>query len=568
MVTQQHMSRGLQVVLLAMVLGLMACSADADMGGLSGAGDNCEAKSDCPAEQICRDGFCSEASPGQTTLNLRFIPPGSSTFLPQYVEGASVSLDQRTGFRLKRGITVTGGNGTGDNNTGIVFDDGMRPSGSIIFRPYGLHDNLFVRETEVDAGAFSADISPGHYAVTFFPRDRSAFPPVKWPNEHFTSDAVFEREISSDYVEISGTLVREESVGADAVGVANAQVYATSADGDHSSTQVVTDEDGKFLLKVEPDTGVYDVRVVPAFSEAFVPSKDFHESFEVTESACIGPDEREANPCRVRLSLGAYPSQTIAVPVKLVPPSQHDGDINWESTSLVVRGPLGEGEFRRKYSVDADGRADIEVYPSTSSPDELISGYSLEVIPPVTSSLARKTIELDDSIEMSSVNTIELNRKRRLDGLLVDSLGEPVSAAKLEFRLASDESSSSDARSLTVNSDPDGAFEVWLEPAAFDVLITPSASSGQPRVFERIDADVISNGDELIFELPEPRVVLGSIIGAPDTDGEQSVESEDLVGIGEVTVEVYRVIRGRSVVLGQARSDAEGNFRMAISSEL
>jgi hypothetical protein len=65
----------------------------------------------------------------------------------------------------------------------------------------------------------------------------------------------------------------------------------------------------------------------------------------------------------------------------------------------------------------------------------------------------------------------------------------------------------------------------------------------------------------LQMQLPQPRVVVGTVYG-------EKGAGESLSGVSDITVEAYRRIDDKTVILGEARTDANGQFRMVISSEL
>ncbi len=568
--------RGGAILLVAAALLLGGCALQDDAGQAGVTGSNCEQDSECPSGQSCREGFCSARDIDDTTLNFRFIPPSSSDFLPQQIDRVRVNYDERLSFGLERSITVSSGGGSEDSEQsgGIRYagSNAGRPNGTLIFRPKGAGDSVFMSETEVEHGDFVAQVTPGQYDLTFVPEDRTTRPKTSWQDQTFESNTILERTIPP-HLTVGGKVMREIFVGqSGSVGeekVANAQVYAVSADGEHTSTvsdtEAVSDvkEAGDFSVKVEQNTGWYDLHVVPASSDEMVPTSVFERYFKVADGACFDASDRELGTCRLQnTNLGAYPSEPVSISVQL---SALDGDVEastWSSTKVVLRGPLGNGTFRRRFDVNEDGRVAVELYPSTSALDELPSGYTLEVIPPVNSKLARTRFEFDGTLGVDEFDDFEVARKSRIDGRLTDSSGRAVGSARLEFRqLADDDRTTHDPRTVTATTDADGYFDVWLEKASYELMVVPAANSGQPRILEQISPTQIQNGGSLDLQLPQPAVLLGSVMGARDSAG------NDLMGVGEVTVEVYRQVRGRTVVFGQSRTDDSGHFRMAVSAQ-
>ncbi len=562
--------------ILAACVVLGGCSAqDAGATAFEAPGPNCSTDRDCPGGQTCRSGLCSSRHSVVTTLNFRFLPSTSEDFLPQHRADVRVRAEDSLDFLLQRGVTV--GSGAASNNEqqagGIRYANATTPGGpdgTLIFRPRDVSDSVFTRQTHVDNGRFDTMVNPGVYSVTFVPDNREKLPKKTWSNHEFTSNTLLSRTVlpPEDYLVVQGTLSRNVVLPDGNSGisepVSNARIYALSADGKHSSTEVIPSARGEFELRVEPATGLYDVYVVPATSETMLPSVRFDSAFEALETECVTSDGGEGEICTWSTDLGAFPAEPVPVDVQLTAPADFDADVSWEGTIVVLSGPLGRGTFSHKFSVADDGSVTLEAFPADWSADELRQ-YTLEVIPPARSPFARSTFELSGTIESGEAHAFEVEPKRRLDGDVVDATGAPMASTELEFRLdagAGEESAPRDERVVAVTTDDDGSFEVWLESAPYDVQIKPAQHTGQPRMLEQLDVAALDADEPLAFELPSPTVLLGSVFGARSTNG------EEIEGVGDVTVEAYRVMDGRTVVLGQSRTDANGEFRMVVSSEL
>jgi hypothetical protein len=543
----------------------------------AGSEPNCEATSDCPVDQMCRAGLCSVPNSAATTLDFRFLPPSSSDFLSQQIDDVQVRTEQNLDFGLERAITVNSGessnNGDGTPTGGIRYANRLNgPSGTLLFQP-ARTDQLFGRDARVTDGSFSARITPGRYSLTFVPEDRSELPKTSWPAEDFESNTYLLRTLRApvDLIEVGGTLSRSITVG---VGtdptderITGARVYAISTDGLHASTVVTTDEHGEFTLKVEPNSGTYDLFVVPTESTPRVLNITDEEKFEITEDQCIPKSGRASPRCNLAVSLGAYPAEPVAVDLALTPPEGHDDAANFAGTTVVVTGAVAAGTYSRKYEVqfsEQSGRweADLELFPVAWSVDEM-PRYTVEIVPPTRSQFARTTHSLEGALDLDVTQTFEVDMKRQVQGRVLDSEARALSAVKLDFRVApSGESESHDARVISVTTDNEGGFEVWLEETDYDVSIVPPPGTGQPRVLAEAASTEFAGGGDLVFELPRPAVLVGSVVGARDASG------EEFQAVADVTVEAYQSVGGRTIVVGQGRTDASGNFRMAISSEL
>lgn len=556
-------------------LALGGCAMQNDAANLAPSASNCSQNSDCPAGQICRAGLCSARGADEATLNFRFIPPSSSDFLPQYRSDVRVRPEDSADFLLKRGVTVSGGQATadGERDGGIRFasGSGLGPDGRLIFRPEGVQDALFLRDTRVTSGRFSARINPGVYALTFVPDARDELPKKSWPAQQFTNNTILSRTIlpSSEHVEIKGRLTREVvlpdgDIAPQAVTVANARVYARSMDGGHTTTVVTTDIDGRFSLKAEPATGAYDLFVVAANADSMVPNASFDDAFEATTDGCLSQLSADGSCSQLTVDMGAYPAEPVTVNLQLSASEADAADSSWQGTTVAVSGALGRGEFTHRFSSDADGEVTVELYPADWSIDELRQ-YTLEVIPPINSPFARTRVDFGGAIDLTAVQSIDVGLKQKVGGTVRDAQGEPIDSATLEFRLSSQgqaSSTSGEQRVVSVTTDAYGSYEAWLDQSDYDVLVTPPASSGQPRMYTQLDAGDVSETRPVDFDLARPAVILGSVLGARDATG------EDVAGVGEVTVEAYRTVGDQTVVYGQGRTDGSGEFRMVIPSRL
>lgn len=559
-----------------------------------GAAPGCSQHSDCPLEQVCRAKLCSNADTAPSTLNFRFIPPGDSDYLPQFHEFVHVQPDEPVDFLLRPALSVRSGDDSDEEHPGGIRYAGSPlrgPAGTLIFRPVDARSSLFIREAHVDFGTFHARLNPGDYALTFVPNDREALPKKTWAPQTFTNNTILLRKLlhPTDYLEVTGTLARDVTLpsGQSLPGrqVPSARIYARSTTGEYSSTIATTDENGYFTLKVEPNTGHYDIFVVPASSDAMLPSTELLNAFRAGATDCESAEGAPASSCNLgQLSLGAYPSEPITFRIQLTSARPFEGDFSLQGTMVLVHGALGDGEFTHKYSVDADGSAELAVYPSDWSIHEL-RNYTLEIIPPANSPFARTEISISGALLTGALTPFELGLKEKKAGQLLSADGMPVGNASVEFRRTSEPQprpehgdnnvdnatpeggvdelmDADDRRTFSVTTDEDGFFEVWLLPADYSVEAIPAQNSGQPRMHAAIVAAQVRDAQDLIFELPEPRVIFGSLFGHQDAVDEQ------LIGLGEVGVEAYTVIDGRTVVLGQALSWEDGGFEMVIPASL
>jgi|GEM_PF-3337603 len=557
--------------------------------GFAGA-PGCSASAECPLEQICRANLCSNANTAPATLNFRFIPPGNSDYLPQYHEFVQVHPDQPTDFLLRPALSVRSGDIDQAEHPGGIRYAGSPlrgPAGTLIFRPVDVQNSLFIRETHVDFGTFHARLNPGDYSLTFVPNDREALPKKTWAPQTFTNNTILLRTLlhPSDYLEVSGTLARDVILASGQAipgrQVPDARIYARSSTGEYHSSIATTDANGYFTLKVEPNTGRYDVFVVPASSDSMLPSTELAGAFLAGSTDCETVDGATVSACNLgQLSLGAYPPEPIKFQIQLTSSRGFEGEFSLQGTMVLIHGALGTGEFSHKFPVGANGIAELAVFPSAWSNSEL-GNYTLEVIPPAHSPFARTEISLNGALQTEALASFELGLKEKKSGQLLSANGLPMANASLEFRRTSEPQArpetgnnnldddspgedpnefvdADDRRAFSVTTDETGHFEVWLLPADYSVEAIPAQNSGQPRLHRTLSAAQVEDAQDILFELPEPQVIFGSLFGR------QEAGTEQLVGLGEVGVEAYTVIDGRTVVLGQALSWQDGRFEMII----
>lgn len=552
-----------KLMLAALAMGL-ALWVSACAGGDEASvqpGLDCTSRADCGAGEVCVEGYCSVEQSESIDLDFRFFPPQDSLFRPQQITDVAVTDSGRLNFGLEPGITVTSGTAS-ENPGGILFSDRAGgPSGNLLFSPTNIEDSRFTTQVRVDDGQFDVLVHPGTYKLTFVP-DSDALPQKIWTDLEFIAPFRFVRRIPSDasLQRVDGFVSRDvlftEVTGEPVPG---ATVYATARDGDVISTASVTDAEGRFSLFVESNVGAYDIHVGPSADNAHVPDYVFEDRFEVGDNGCVGPNGENLSCQLPTLSLGAYMREPVPFDVRLEP-AQRD----WTGTRIQVLGELGKGRYSRTVSAQ-DGGARLELFPYNE--------YTIVTLPPAESPFARTSRSVfieQTATELPGGPVIELEQKREVSGVLVDSNGERVAFQRIEFTpeatAAASASEDIDTRPITTETAEDGSFSVYLEGIEHDVLIRPSAGSGLPITRRSLSASVVRTGGDIELQLAQPRVLTGSVLGT-------SMQDEDSSGtLGGVVVRAYQRVDGEVRLVGEAQSDtssnSRGNFRMVISSEL
>lgn len=599
-------SRGLGILLVFILIGGNGCGAIED-DATRGPGTVCDRDDDCPGDQSCQSGYCTVDEASSYEVDLRFFPPNSSRIPPQM--GRDISLG--TGpihVALEPNIEASGC---------IEISGRMQaaPDGNVLFSRNGASGAFTSRSGPVEFtsgtdsrcperdGEFNLDILPGSYDVTFLPDDRTnetpseAYPPVTWLRRKFEKprddNSVSITNLSplpspSGLATINGALEYTAGspgeTGGNTTRLDRARVYAVGADDSSlESTVAVTDPEGNFTLKTLPEDEPtpYDLIVGPSARNPFVPKRRISgEEISVAGRDDLVIDEESSeSPLSLQgVDVGRFPQVIRDDPPELriefeAPELDDEGSREngsedaknessedapvWTQFRVRLRSTdLREGTFSRTQSLSEDGTVSIAVLPVE---------FEGKLIPPSDSKIRPKTFTVD-SDETLEPPPIELELKKNVEGRVLDSRGEPLVGAQIEWRLLSASSDRNENRRdsetrepTVVRTDSEGRFDAWLEPRAHQVLVVPPTEEGQPRTVTRIDAERIENGDSLSFNLAPPLLVRGRLFGEQYTRGETRTTP-----VSKTTIEVYDRHSGLETMLGRGTTDAEGRFHLIV----
>ncbi|CAN0548476.1 unnamed protein product, partial [Laminaria digitata] len=269
--TNHHIETWLAAVFLAATMGLAGCSKPPNQANTSpGPEALCEADSECGQGQACARNVCTIIEAREARLlGFTFIPENSSAYLPQRSMQIEIEPTDQLDFVLESSILVSG-------DLSLADGPNVIEEGTLLFEPIASTDNLLRQQATIGAdGSFYVELLPGRYDVTFIDKDRDL------PNRRWLDIEIGQASTSlpltlpsrSTLVTINGTITHRDPdlmQQASALPVAGARVVAVAEDGT-TSTVGISDEGGRYQLKVWGDTGVNDLSISPSSPATLIP---------------------------------------------------------------------------------------------------------------------------------------------------------------------------------------------------------------------------------------------------------------------------------------------------------
>lgn len=503
----------------------------------------CSSDAECAEEQLCRRNYCIIADAEVIHLGLTFIPPGSSAFLPQRIDPRPLDTTEEIQIGLEGSIAIRG-------KLSFVGAATQGPTGVLTLRRPQATDSFFTHQLPVNRGSFEAFILPGTYDLHFNPDDGS-IPPKVWRNKIFVSDTLEDLALPQprDFLTITGSITHKQpsvmGEGED-LPVPNARVIAQSSQTGMTSTVGYTDDAGNYQIQVLPNSGSYTLYVSPGDETRLFPEVVLPERF-IAESH---------NPPPVSVSMGTFSPVGLPLHLQLgdggVRPAGFEGELDWSDITVIFRSSVGNGILTRQTLINDRGRASVTLLPGL---------YDIEVIPPAHSPIARSTMSLEFSNLLDRLE-FPVTYKTRLRGTVTDGSGLPLENTRLRFERAEFPGSRNEGRPasetspIRTHSDEEGIFDLWLEPADYLITATPAATHGLPRAIRRLEEQEVNAGEALHIEIPSPALLFGTVYG------------DDWSPVADVTVQGFAIIDGRSRVIGEAQTNARGEFRLLLPPEL
>jgi len=238
-------------------------------------------------------------------------------------------------------------------------------------------------------------------------------------------------------------------------------------------------------------------------------------------------------------------------------------------TSIKSSGS-GKAVYSQEGKTDVYGQVDVPLLPGTLEEARL---YDVAVVPPPDSPFDGKcltafpvTAPPSASGDVPVASVIHLARKWQLAGTVRNAAGAVVPGATLTATRVSTDNGHACLEGLvpqTVsgNSDSKGAFALLLEAGVYRLEVDPATGSPWPRLSLSRAGEMLTIAADTVRDLTLPNGVV--------TAGQLSGPSGEAVANADVRVfvancRVDTCASGGPPLLGTARTDAAGNFRVVL----
>jgi hypothetical protein len=500
-------------------------------------GAQCRVDTDCAGGQVCERGVCAAQPDRARAFSFVFLPPPSSGYLPQRLDGLQLYPGDPLNFLLESSVQVDGDVSALDRVSGNVR---VLTSGTLLFERAGDGDATLMRQVRLTDPHFEVKVRPGTYTITYLPLDDSQLG-WRWERQEIQAHATLALtmpEQEKTAIRVDGKLVHRDPLlggsGA-AVGVAGVRVSAIGRSG-LSSNVAVTNEAGEFRLLVWPDSGSYDLHIWPAEPNSLAPRA-------VLPGAFVAGRE----PVTLDAELGVYPNPARAINVRLSLAPQTLDALDSAPGELVItlRAGLERGELVVSRRLGEDGAVELPLLPMR---------YTLTIKPPVTSRVGAVSLPLDLGVASLELPVAELPMRRRIAGTLITASGQPAKRAKiLVYDAAQANVRGALEEPATFVTDEDGRFEVWIDRgAATRWALVPESGQQAPRgsyALEAGEADI----EALQLALPAPSMLSGSVRG------------EELEAQPDVAIQVFETLDKVERLVAEGTTDARGKFKLWVT---
>ena len=431
----------------------------------------CSADSECPGDEICKEGICAMTPPlSSLHYGLTINPPNSKNIPPQTIDSDEHSVTDATfvvePIEPRSGELLTSdGEPAPDGRLRVVADGAAAPKE--IQRP-------------VRNGEFELSVLPGDYIVTYVVDDK------RWPRipiqdlDLSDTGASLDLEIPQfeELQSVTGELTRQaiELIDPLAEPVEGAEVVARGATTGYRSPVAMTDEDGHFELRLPPGENDFDVLVSASSENPLVP----HASF----SEVIDTDTDD-----IAISVGELDLETLSVSIDL---STADGDQEspqWDDYRVTFRRSVDVGELLVSPDIRDDGTVDTQLPLGT---------YEVEVIAPPGAPYGSTTDEVS-LLDSATGAEIELPQRQRIDGVVTEPGGEPAEGTRISLESID----GSQRRPPPMRTDASGQFQFWLDPGDYRAIVRPRTSSAL--AISRHDFTVSEEDDQSVVDLQIPQ---------------------------------------------------------------
>jgi len=558
------MKRHALLLLLAILGATSGCEAPAAeaTGGKQPATNEttgCSGDADCPGDLVCLAAAhaCSAAGALPYRVSLNVVPPtgdpadtGAPWVQTQWVDLAPGAEHERN-LTLSTPLVLEGPISLpfGDNcyvPTSIVATTTADITGWVEYRFTG----TITPASEPNSWRYRVGVLPDRqYRLTVFighpacPSAEDGYPPVV--AERFVSNASDRAEIAFVAPPLAEPLVGTLGFD-DGTPVVGVRLVASSPDGTTTFGASVTDAYGRFELRLP--SGMERFRLVAKATSDF---PQFPE--QPVEGQFLAGDAAQGD---FALTVPALPAPTTVT----VRARDSAGDPE-PLVRVTLTGTVAGGTITTTATTDDAGLALLTVYAGgytvIAEPPEGSHAGALAATVPVATGGTDLPLALPEKVST------------RID-VLDEPTGQGVGGADLLLSLASLPGATPALdRSYHLVSDEDGAATARLEPGTWRLLVVPDPSTGLPR-WALSDVEIARDTLALPVTIPAPWVLHGRVVdpaGRPVPNAvlealsaaEAGKDAESATGAGQGYND-----RGLTAVIGEAITDAEGRFSLAL----
>jgi len=506
----------------------------------------CEKDADCGEGQGCAmtSGLCTDLAEEGQTFSVLVKPKDSTGLLPDQYVSVPVGAGGRLDLTIDEPVEVSGVVVFGQGEARQDVDPASTPTASaksefvggyLVARAPGLIPGTRLRSETVvasdtqgkeeieDPGTDTA-YKPTYrlnllrgvtYEIAFIPDDRSeddGLPdlPVHYVSAEFSKGGRFDLILPSkeQYLDakFTGVVLMEADGSTPVKGAMVTGVVGSGAKG----TTAASDENGVFTLVLPPGEGLVTVKVEPGEDSPMFPKREFQYTDGLNEITVIATPKFVVGPVPPEREVLFQVVHVASGNLEPVPQAR-----------VEAHGVAGGGEASSFGLTDEEGVVEMT----------LLEGlYSLTVMPPAGSKYASKQMALDlKEKKNEEVFVVPLANRARITGhVRGEESGEPVVGAVVTLqtnRVDAFEGAQQGFQEFGVDAvaDGDGAFEVYLDPGPYAIMVEPPITSGLAR-FSQPSVDLTSGDAQMNVMLPKGVLVRGRLTMA--STGEVVTEAQ------------------------------------------
>jgi hypothetical protein len=336
------------------------------------------------------------------------------------------------------------------------------------------------------------------------------------------------------------------------------QVWASEPfSSEKLSSIALTDENGDYSIRISPDAVLIDyyINVGPGPEQESFPQVTFHDLnfYHQTKQVTLGlqiPDYNFVRFVGILEGDGQYPIQDAIVVFKSIYLDIGDSVGSYEVTTrlgsqIEEAGSLEDSGFFVFETELLPGHYEVTVIPSRDS------GYDI-----LQKELTVYTIDERESFDLK----LTLVRQARFVGQALGPEGNPLLDTEIRAIPVRDSAEETPFHRLgSTLTNEDGNFSLYLDSGTYDLVLSPNADSGLPRLnIYGSDLGRVTNDRNFTIQFSEPQFIFGELISDfSDQWSEVEVRVYELVDVDGVA--------SRYVLLGEAQTDEMGKFEISYS---